>query len=228
MNRQVTEAIVLKRTNFGEADRIITVITAEGTKLRLMCKGVRRPKSKLAGGIELFSITSLTYLPGKREMGTLLSGRLKTHWGQLAKEITRTMTGYELLKRLDRATEDAAEADYYQLLVTGLGSLNEGVSQQLVTLWFDAQLLKLAGHQPDLQRDQGGQTLRVDQTYSFDFEQMAMQPAPRGRYRADQIKFLRLVFSLGQPADLAKIAQADQLIGPASSLITTIRRQYML
>jgi len=56
----VTTGLVLSRTDFGEADRIITVLTPDHGKLRLMAKGVRRMKSKLAGGIDLFTVSDLT------------------------------------------------------------------------------------------------------------------------------------------------------------------------
>ena len=57
MKQLVTEVIILARTDYGEADRILTVLSPEYGKLRLLAKGVRRVKSKLAGGIELFSVS---------------------------------------------------------------------------------------------------------------------------------------------------------------------------
>jgi len=53
-----TKAIVLRRTNYGEADRIIQFITPVG-KISAIAKGVRREKSRLAGGIELFQFVRL-------------------------------------------------------------------------------------------------------------------------------------------------------------------------
>ena len=50
-----TEAIVLRRTDFGEADRLLTVFTPERGKLRLIAKGARKPTSRKSGHVELFS-----------------------------------------------------------------------------------------------------------------------------------------------------------------------------
>jgi recombinational DNA repair protein (RecF pathway) len=50
-------------------------------KLSLMAKGVRKVKSKLAGGIELFSTSEITYIPGRGSVGTLVSSRLMRHYG---------------------------------------------------------------------------------------------------------------------------------------------------
>ena len=55
MKVERTRAIVLKRTNYGEADRILQLLTTYG-KRNVIAKSVRREKSRMAGGIELFSI----------------------------------------------------------------------------------------------------------------------------------------------------------------------------
>src|SRR6516162_1991606 len=49
-----TEAVVLRRTDFGEADRILTLFTPHKGKLRAIAKGVRRTTSRLAGHLEPF------------------------------------------------------------------------------------------------------------------------------------------------------------------------------
>ena len=43
-----TFGYVLRRTNYGEADRILNIITPSG-KISAIAKGVRKEKSKLAG-----------------------------------------------------------------------------------------------------------------------------------------------------------------------------------
>ena len=55
MKTSRSRAIVLRRTNFGEADRIVDLLTPSG-RVSVMARGVRREKSKLAGGIELFAL----------------------------------------------------------------------------------------------------------------------------------------------------------------------------
>jgi DNA repair protein RecO (recombination protein O) len=97
-NQIIAEAIVHSRTDFQEADRILTMLTPNHGKLKVIAKGVRRPRSKLAGGIELLSVNDVTVLPGRGELGTLISSRLKAHYGQIVQDINRTMLAYELLK----------------------------------------------------------------------------------------------------------------------------------
>jgi DNA repair protein RecO len=225
MNQVVTQGIVLSRTNYGEADRIITMLTPEHGKIRLMAKGVRKIKSKLAGGIELFSVSQITYLPGKRDIHTLISSRLQKHYGQIVHDINRTMLGYELLKRIDRATEDAPEPEYFQLLQITLQTLDKNLSLPLLELWFDARLLTLSGHQPNLLTDNAGQRLSATSRYSFDFEQMSFSPAEQGMLTADHIKFLRLVFGLADPSLLQQVTDADKVLEACTKLVSTIRQQ---
>ena len=68
-------AIVLRRTNYGEADRILQLLTPEGRRA-VMARGVRREKSKLAGGIELFAVSDIVINRGKGELGILTSARM--------------------------------------------------------------------------------------------------------------------------------------------------------
>lgn len=225
MNQVVTKGIVLSRTNFGEADRIITMLTPDHGKVRLMAKGVRKIKSKLAGGIELFSVSQITYIPGKGEIHTLVSSRLQKHYGQIVQDIQRTMLGYELLKRIDRATEDATEPAYFGLMNQTLQALNGTLSERLLELWFDAQLLAISGHQPNLVTDTEGQRLQADQLYTFDFENMAFVQANQGLLTPAHIKFLRLAFGVEDPTALQQVTDATKVLGPCSQLVSTLRQQ---
>ena len=63
-----TLGLVLRRTNYGEADRILNIITPTG-KISAMAKGVRRARSKLAGGVEMFSLSEYVIHCGRGGWG---------------------------------------------------------------------------------------------------------------------------------------------------------------
>jgi len=223
-----TTGIVLSRTDFGEADRILTMLTPDYGKLRLMAKGVRRAKSKLAGGIELFSVSDITFIEGRGEIGTLISTRLKRHYGGIVKDLHRVQLGYELIKILNRATEDEPEPEYFDLLEQAFVALDDvEIDTGLAQLWFQAQLLKLAGHAPNLSSDTGGQKLAADQAYNFDTDAMAFAPHPQGPYKAGHIKFLRLVFSDNNPEGLSRVEGHDNLAANLLPLVETARGAYI-
>lgn len=228
MKRIVTEGIVLARTNFAEADRIITVLTPGQGKLRLIAKGVRRPKSKLAGGIELFSINNLTYIQGKSEICTLISARLSKLYGSIVKDINRTMFGYELLKRINRMTDEVVEPEHFTLLETGLRALDdEKIPLEIIEAWFQLQLLKMMGQQPNLSTDTAGRKLASGSNYTFSVDDMAFAPAEGGSYDERFIKFMRLTYAVDDPRRLLNIKDVSSLSGPVVQLVQLMARQYL-
>lgn len=214
MNQLTTQAIVLSRTDFGEADRILTLLTPEYGKLRVMAKGVRRVKSKLAGGIELFSVSDIGFIKGRGDIGTLLSSRLHKHYGNIVKDIERTMLGYDLIKQLSKAIEDEPEPEYFELLQQTFEVLDDfSVSLDLIRFWFMAQLLRLNGLSPNLQTDTKGAKLVANGQYTFDFDHMAFVEAPdNGRFTADHIKVLRLAFSGNTAVVLQRVGNIKTLL----------------
>lgn len=226
MNQIVTHGIILARTDYGEADRIITMLTADHGKLRLMAKGVRRLKSKLAGGIELFSTSEIAYLPGRGEIGTLISTRLQRHYAHIVEDVNRTMLGYELIKQLHKATEDEPGPEYYHLLEQSFEALDDAaIDTELIRLWFSAQLLRLGGHTPNLQTEAGGAKLAADGEYEFNFDDSAFFSRPGASFHADDIKFLRLVFAGNTPVVLRKVGGADDLVRHTSRLVFMLQQQ---
>ncbi len=224
MNQIVTQAIVLRRIDYGEADRIITLLTPDQGKLRLMAKGVRRLKSKLAGGIELFSVSQITFVRGRGEIGTLISARLSEHYGAIVSHIDRVQLGYEFIKIIDKTTEDEPEEDYFRLLEHTFLALNDArVPSELIRVWFDTQLLTLDGHTPNLQTDTEGHKLKVDKLYDFDIDSMAFDPKSQGHFGATHIKFLRLMFAGNVPRSLVRVERATELCDAVASLVQTLR-----
>lgn len=230
MKRLLTTGIILSRTDYGEADRILTVLTPDYGKLRVVARGVRKVKSKLAGGIELFSTSQLTFMPGKSEsgLGTLISTRLIKYYSRIVQDIDRVQLGYELIKLLNKATEDHPEAEYYHLLERAFAALDDPeIELELVRAWFQAQLLRQAGHTPNLHTDTAGAKLDADTAYTFDPEAMTFTPRTAGKYTAAHIKVLRLLFSGHPPADIAKVQGLDALLGTLAPLINTMLKSFV-
>ena len=228
MKQLVTRGIVLTRTNYGEADRIVTFLTPDQGKLRLMARGVRKPKSRLAGGIELFSISDITYIKGRGEIGTLISARLESHYGTIVQDIDRTMLGYELIKRIHRATEDAPETEYFDILQHIFVALDAPeVSKELIRTWCSAQLLHQSGHAPNLRTNTAGNKLEADKTYTFSFDDVAFAQSDSGRFTSEHIKVLRLLLSANPPKVLHQVQGIEKVLPDVSPLIQTMLNSYI-
>jgi len=228
MRQLVTKGIILARTDYGEADRIITLLTPDHGKLRLIAKGVRRVKSKLAGGIELFSVSDITFIKGRGEIGTLVSARLEKHYRSIVTDITRTMLGYDLIKMLSRATEDETEEGYFNLLHQAFEALDAPtISGDLIRLWFMMQILRLHGSTPNLETDVTGERLLPEAAYHFSFDDVAFAAAPEGRFSANDIKFLRLGFAGYPPRTLDQVQGSAALAEAAMPLVQTMLQTYV-
>lgn len=229
MNQIVAQGIILARTNYGEADRIITLLTPDHGKLRLMAKGVRRVKSKLAGGIELFSVSDISYVRGRGEIGTLVSTRLIKHYGRIVQDLDRTMLGYDLIKQTNKITEDEPGPEYFVLLTQAFEALDDAdIVLEFVRFWFSVQLLRLAGHTPNLQTDAEGQKLVPEKTYDFNFDRMCfVESQGRGNFTATHIKFLRLSFA-GHPAKvLTQVQGGGTLTDDLTPLVSTMLQTHL-
>lgn len=228
MDQLITAGIILSRIDYGEADRILTVLTTDQGKIRLMAKGARRAQSKLAGGIELFSLSQITFIRGRGNIGTLISSRMQKHYGNIVKNIERTMLGYDLIKLLNKNIEDEPEAEYFELLQAAFEALNNSeTNKEIINLWFSMQLLKLAGHMPNLRTDVSGHKLAADKTYNFSPDNMAFALAENGRSDANQIKFLRLGFSAHPPKILHQVQVSAELGESLTPIIQTMRNTYL-
>ncbi len=222
MKQFISTGIVLSRINFGEADRIVTMLSPDFGKLHLIAKGVRRERSKLAGGIELFSISTITFIKGRKDIDTLISTRLIKHYRNIVSDLNRVQLGYDLIKLLNKATEDSLSADYFELLKNAFQALDSSISEKLISIWFYAQLLRLDGHSPNLLTDLNGKKLEIGHNFHFNIEKVSFVPQLDGEIKTDHIKFLRLIFSDNQPSVLQKVRNSDQLMTGCTIIVQTM------
>jgi DNA repair protein RecO (recombination protein O) len=208
MRQQTSPAIVLRRTNYGEADRIVTFLTPAG-KVKAMVKGVRRSKSKLAGGIELFSESTITFLQTSGDLQRIISTRLEEHWDGIIGDLQRMMFGYEAMKILDKIVEEEADRAYYELLKYTLSALGDvELDLRLVEIWFYLRLLDQVGHTPNLNTDKNGKKLNAESLYTFSIDDMCFVAQPQGEFRSEHIKLMRLCLT-HSPAALKQVKSAS-------------------
>lgn len=206
-----TRAIVLRRTNYGEADRIIQFLTPEGKK-SVMVKGVRREKSKLAGGVELFAVADIVIRSGKGELGILTSARLVHFYRHIMEDYDRLQFGYEAIKQVSKASEMVDEPEWYDVLFETYKGLDApSVSLQLTQTWFYLHYAELMGVQLSLSNDITGQPLQVAERYTYDVAERGLRLSPSGEITADHIKFMRLV-SVKSLETLAQVGGIEQIL----------------
>ncbi|HET6819297.1 MAG TPA: DNA repair protein RecO [Candidatus Limnocylindria bacterium] len=148
-----TEGIVLRSMDLGEADRVLTVLTPRLGKLRIIAKGIRRPRSRLGGGLEPFSDVHLVLAIG-RTFDVVTQVALEDPHLGLRNDLHSTAAAWYLVELADRFCEGSADShDAFVLLAQGLAALDaapEEVSRELIARWFELHLLDAMGFRPEL------------------------------------------------------------------------------
>lgn len=188
-----TKAIVLRRLNYGEADRILHLLTPGG-RINAMARGVRREKSKLAGGIELFAVSDVVVGQSRGDLKVLTSARLVQFYRHILEDYDRMQFGYEVLKQVSRASESLDEPEWYEISEEVLHALDTvAVPMSLTQAWFYLRVAGLVGYELNTQLDIHGKRLELEQTYRYDELEKGFVASPHGEVTAEHIKILRLV-----------------------------------
>jgi DNA repair protein RecO (recombination protein O) len=150
-----TEGIVLRSMDLGEADRVLTVLTPRLGKLRVIAKGIRKPRSRLGGGLEPFSDVHLVLAVGRTFDVVTQIALEDPHLG-LRNDLHSTATAWYLVELADRFCEGGADSHgAFVLLAQGLAALDaapDEVSREVVARWFELALLDAMGFRPELAR----------------------------------------------------------------------------
>lgn len=145
------EAIILRRTDFGEADRLLTLITPNLGKLRAIAKGARKPSSRKSGHVELFSHSTLLLAKG-RELDIITQAETIEAFMPLRASLERLGYAYYLGELVDRFSEEGNEnIPLFDLLLHALRWLGDDTNPpDLLARFFELRLLQNVGYRPQL------------------------------------------------------------------------------
>ena len=145
-----TEAIVLRRIDFGEADRLLTVFTPERGKIKLIAKGARKPASRKSGHVELFS-HGLFLVAAGHELDIITQAETCEPYRALREDLLRTTYAYYVAELADAFTAERDEnRPVFDLLKDAFGWLCSAEDLQLAARYYELHLLALVGFQPQL------------------------------------------------------------------------------
>jgi DNA repair protein RecO (recombination protein O) len=146
-----TEAIIIKKTKLGEADRILTLYTPDLGKIQAVAKGVRRPRSKMAGHLELLT-HSLVSLARGRNLDTITGSQTINSFLPLKTDLWLTSYALYLVELVNQFTADHIEDHpLFQLLLDTMLNLCQPTNRELTLRYFELHLLNEVGYRPQLQ-----------------------------------------------------------------------------
>ncbi len=145
------EAIILKRTDYGEADRILTLLTPERGKVRAIAKGARKPSSRKSGHIELFTHSMLLLAKG-RHLDVVTQADTLDAFMPLRTDLDRLGYAYYLGELADKFSEEEGEnRPLYDLLLHALRWMGDAANDpSLVARYFELRMLQHVGYRPQL------------------------------------------------------------------------------
>ena len=153
-----TEGVILKRLNYGEADRILTIYTKYRGKIRAIAKGVRKITSRKGGNVELFNHCVL-FLAEGRNLDIVTEAQVVNSFSRLSDDLEKTAAAFYLVELVDQLTPDGqVNRQVFNLLVGVLSELKTCLparqgrrAEELgaITRSFEIELLKLLGFWSD-------------------------------------------------------------------------------
>ena len=225
--RYSTDAIVLSRFDLGEADRVLTLITPGGGKLKAIAKGIRKPTSRLGGSLEPFAELQLALHRG-RTFDVVTEVRVGHAWLRLRDSLESAATAWYLAELADRSLEERHAAEpLYALLRRAYELLDAGMAPSRVARWYEMHLADELGMRPELDRCvECDRMLEADDTFRWVpplggvlCERCPGPPQQRTRLSLDALKLLKAY----QRMDVEALAGLRQAAGVEAEVEQAMR-----
>ena len=149
-----TEAIVLKKLNFRDTSRIVTLLSKEYGRLSVLAKGARDPKSKFGPVLDTFNhLQVVLYKKEGRDLHLLSQCDLLSRFDGLTRDLNRVAHALSVLDMVNAVSEYGEErTPLFEPLLETLRGIHKGGDLSGMILFFQTRLLCLLGFQPDLTR----------------------------------------------------------------------------
>lgn len=143
-----SEGIVLARRNYGEADRILSIYSLQFGRVSLIAKGIRRPKSKKRGHVEVFSYISFQGSTG-HGLDIMTEAEIIDDFALVRKSLKRVSLAYYFCEVTGRITHEGEEnSQLFNLLLQSFEKLKTEKYLRKLRLDFVHNLLVLMGYWP--------------------------------------------------------------------------------
>lgn len=147
-----TTGIVLKQKPLGEADRIVTLYTADRGKVRAVAGGIRKARSRLAGHLEPLTLVQVSLAHG-RELDHVTEAATLDSFRALREDLSKLSVGMYLAEIVESfAQEHAANSAEFDLLIGALSLLQTVNDPAILLRHFEVRVLGAGGFGPELQR----------------------------------------------------------------------------
>jgi DNA repair protein RecO (recombination protein O) len=146
---------LLRSVDYGESDRVLTLLTRRFGKIACIARGARRSKKRFGGVLQPFSLLAVAIEPRRAGMPMLQSAEIVRHPSQIVTSLDRVSAGYAGLELVRELTpENESDDDVFDLALELIEALDapdqKSASPEALVVCFEARLLALAGFAPML------------------------------------------------------------------------------
>lgn len=141
-----SEGIILKRFDYAEADRIVTIFSKDFGKITFIAKGVRKPTSKKRHAIELFNYIKFSAIEN-RGLDILIETELIDSFLNVKKDLKKSTCAFFAAEVIDKLLQDRAEHSHLFLMLQDyLSNLKKSVNLKLLRNNFTKNVLVELGY----------------------------------------------------------------------------------
>jgi DNA repair protein RecO (recombination protein O) len=149
-----TSAIVIKTLDYGESDRIITLLTTDFGKIKGIAKGAKRSRRRFSNALELFTLSKVIFFDKRETSLVRIEGcDIVDTFSAIRDDIRKIAFGSYFAELVDEMTaEREGNPDLFNTLKVFLSLLSDGEAETQILRVFEIRLLSLLGYQPELNR----------------------------------------------------------------------------
>lgn len=142
---------MLRATDYGETNKIVTLLTSKYGKLAVMAKGANKPKSRLAAVAQPFCHGDWLYYGGSAGMPSVSQADVINSFRGIREDIYQSAYAACMAELTDRVVlEREPFAGVFPLLLRMFEALNQGKDGEVLLRLFEVKMMYAAGIQPDL------------------------------------------------------------------------------
>jgi DNA repair protein RecO (recombination protein O) len=173
--------IVIKRVNYGEGDKLITLFSGSHGKVTLKAKGIRKQTSKRAGTLDLFNYIKFHVVSGRGEIDTLTEVESISDFSAWKVHLGRVNIAYQLCELVDKLTPDKQpHPEIFEILLSCLQAISKlGSDWEFKISNFKFQILTELGY------------WKAEQEYSGDINELAESVSERPLHAHKILRMLK-------------------------------------
>ncbi|MBD2844443.1 DNA repair protein RecO [Paenibacillus sp. IB182496] len=147
------EGIVIRSVDYGEANKIVTLLTNTHGKIGVVIRGAKKPRSRHGSLGQLFTHGDYSFYRKGEGLGTLNHGEVLEANQRLREQLDMTAYASYAVELADRATQDnEASGAMFNQLNACLQAIQAGKDPQVTAHLFEMKVLELAGYAPELEQ----------------------------------------------------------------------------